>query len=102
MNIEGIAAVVTGGASGLGRATAERLVAADAKVVIADLPTSNGEATAREFGGGTRFVAADVTDTDQPRSLARFALWSIARAVAARSGWSTGMANLARWTFMRR
>jgi NAD(P)-dependent dehydrogenase (short-subunit alcohol dehydrogenase family) len=65
MNIEGIAAVVTGGASGLGRATAERLGAADAKVVIADLPTSNGEATAREFGGGTRFVAADVTDTDQ-------------------------------------
>ncbi|MQP68309.1 SDR family NAD(P)-dependent oxidoreductase [Niveispirillum sp. SYP-B3756] len=65
MNVEGIVAVVTGGASGLGRATAERLVAQGAKVVIADLPASNGEVVAGEIGGGTRFVAADVTNTDQ-------------------------------------
>ena len=65
MELEGIVAVVTGGASGLGRATAERLVAGGAKVVIADLPVSNGEVVASEIGGGTVFVAADVTDTDQ-------------------------------------
>jgi len=64
MEINGIVAVVTGGASGLGRATAEKLVAAGAKVVIADL-APDGDAVAAEIGGGTRFVQADVTDTDQ-------------------------------------
>lgn len=64
MEITGIVAVVTGGASGLGRATAERLVAGGAKVVIADL-VPNGDEVAAEIGGGTRFVQADVTDTDQ-------------------------------------
>lgn len=64
MNIKDMVAVVTGGASGLGRATAERLVAHGAKVVIADL-AANGEEVAEEIGGGTRFVQADVTDTDQ-------------------------------------
>lgn len=52
-------AVVTGGASGLGRASAERLIAQGARVVIADLPTSAGEAVAKEIGAS--FVAADVT-----------------------------------------
>ena len=65
MKIEGITAVVTGGASGLGRAAVERLVAGGAKVVIADLPASDGDAVAREIGAGTRFIAADVTSTDQ-------------------------------------
>jgi NAD(P)-dependent dehydrogenase (short-subunit alcohol dehydrogenase family) len=64
MEIKGIVAVVTGGASGLGRATAERLVAGGAKVVIADLAL-DGDAVAAEIGGGTRFIQADVTDTDQ-------------------------------------
>lgn len=64
MNIKDIVAVVTGGASGLGRSTAERLVASGAKVVIADL-ADNGDEVAAEIGGGTRFVQADVTNTDQ-------------------------------------
>lgn len=64
MDINGIVAVVTGGASGLGRATAEILVAGGAKVVIADL-APNGDEVAAEIGGGTQFVQADVTDTDQ-------------------------------------
>lgn len=59
MEISGISAVVTGGASGLGRATAHRLAKSGAKVVIADLPTSPGEQTAAEIGA--RFVPADVT-----------------------------------------
>ena len=61
MQIEGITAVVTGGASGLGRATVERLVRSGAaKVIIADLPSSDGETVARELGDTVQFIAADV------------------------------------------
>jgi NAD(P)-dependent dehydrogenase (short-subunit alcohol dehydrogenase family) len=63
MNIDGAAALVTGGASGLGRATAARLVRAGADVVIVDLPSSPGVAVAAELGA--RFVAADVTSEEQ-------------------------------------
>jgi NAD(P)-dependent dehydrogenase (short-subunit alcohol dehydrogenase family) len=56
-------ALVTGGASGLGRATAEALAAKGAKVVIVDLPTSDGEAVAKELGGV--FAPADVTREEQ-------------------------------------
>lgn len=65
MNIEGAVAVVTGGASGLGRATVDQIIKAGGKVVIADLPSSDGEAVAREIGALARFVPADVTDSDQ-------------------------------------
>jgi NAD(P)-dependent dehydrogenase (short-subunit alcohol dehydrogenase family) len=57
--------LVTGGASGLGRATAERLIGTGAFVVIADLATSAGAAVAAELGHRARFVAADVTDESQ-------------------------------------
>lgn len=63
MNVNGITAVVTGGASGLGRGTAERLIRGGAKVVIVDLPTSQGAETAREIGA-VKFVAADVADPE--------------------------------------
>jgi NAD(P)-dependent dehydrogenase (short-subunit alcohol dehydrogenase family) len=65
MEIKGISAVVTGGASGLGRASVERLVKLGAKVVIADLPNSAGAEVAKEIGDAVSFVAADVTDPDQ-------------------------------------
>jgi len=65
MDIEGISAVVTGGASGLGLATARRLVDGGARVVIADLPSSAGESVADELGDAVRFVAADVTSEEQ-------------------------------------
>ncbi|MDV6210352.1 3-hydroxyacyl-CoA dehydrogenase [Rhodococcus erythropolis] len=55
-------AVVTGGASGLGLATTKALLADGASVVIVDLPSSNGEAIAKELGDRVRFAAADVTD----------------------------------------
>jgi NAD(P)-dependent dehydrogenase (short-subunit alcohol dehydrogenase family) len=61
MDIEGNVAVVTGGASGLGRATAARLVAAGARVVLLDLPGSAGAATAAELGSGAAFAPTDVT-----------------------------------------
>ncbi len=58
-------AVVTGGASGLGRATASCLATAGARVVIIDLPGSPGRSVAESLGETARFAAADVTDTDQ-------------------------------------
>lgn len=62
MNVSGSSALVTGGASGLGRGTAERLIADGASVVIADLPGSKGEAVAGEIGAV--FAPTDVTSTD--------------------------------------
>lgn len=61
MKTQGITALVTGGASGLGLAAARRLVGEGARVVIADLPQSAGEDVARELGEGVRFAPADVT-----------------------------------------
>ncbi|MGQ3136909.1 SDR family NAD(P)-dependent oxidoreductase, partial [Phenylobacterium sp.] len=58
MNTEGISALVTGGASGLGLATVHRLHAAGASVVIADLPSSQGEAIAKSLGERVRFAPA--------------------------------------------
>ena len=60
MRIEGSSAIVTGGASGLGLATATELAKAGAHVVIADLPNSAGAARAEELSG--TFVPVDVTD----------------------------------------
>jgi len=60
MQIQGTAAIVTGGASGLGGATAEMLAEAGAKVTIFDLNEELGEAKASEIGGA--FVKVNVTD----------------------------------------
>jgi NAD(P)-dependent dehydrogenase (short-subunit alcohol dehydrogenase family) len=60
MEIAGQAAIVSGGASGLGRATAEALTAAGAKVTILDVNEASATATAREIGGLA--IGCDVTD----------------------------------------
>lgn len=65
MQLDGCSAIVTGGASGLGNATARALTEAGARVVILDLPSSEGEKAAVALGPGARFVAADVTDEAQ-------------------------------------
>jgi NAD(P)-dependent dehydrogenase (short-subunit alcohol dehydrogenase family) len=62
VRIEGTSALVAGGASGLGEATARALVEAGASVTIADLNAEKGEALAGELGPSASFVAADVTD----------------------------------------
>jgi len=62
MRIDGAGALVAGGASGLGAATARALATAGARVVIADRDADLGAELAKEIGG--RFVAADVTDAD--------------------------------------
>jgi len=60
MQIAGSVFLVTGGASGLGGATAKMLAGAGGKVVIADLKEAEGSALAKELGG--KFVRTDVTD----------------------------------------
>lgn len=62
MKVENSAVLVTGGASGLGLATARALAKAGAAVTILDLPTSNGAEVAEQLGG--RFVAGDVREED--------------------------------------
>jgi NAD(P)-dependent dehydrogenase (short-subunit alcohol dehydrogenase family) len=63
MDLNGTSAIVSGGASGLGEATARDLAKAGSKVVIADLNADRGEAIAADIGG--IFVATDVSDTGQ-------------------------------------
>ena len=62
MRIEGTGALVAGGASGLGAATARLLHERGAEVVIADLNPDKGEALAAELGERARFVEANVTE----------------------------------------
>ncbi|CAN5257174.1 SDR family NAD(P)-dependent oxidoreductase [soil metagenome] len=64
MKIEGISALVTGGASGLGAAVVRRLVEAGAAVVIADLASSPGEQAENVYGDRVRFVSADIRDDE--------------------------------------
>jgi 3-hydroxyacyl-CoA dehydrogenase / 3-hydroxy-2-methylbutyryl-CoA dehydrogenase len=66
MRIEGASALVAGGASGLGAATARTLAAGGARVTIADIDAEAGEALASELGAS--FVACDVTDAAQVES----------------------------------
>lgn len=68
MKVEGKTALVTGGASGLGRAAVEAIASAGGSTVIVDLPTSEGEALAKELGGRAVFAPADVTSEAEVRA----------------------------------
>ena len=92
MNMQGQVAVVTGAASGIGRATAEALAARGAQVVVADIDVEGGERAAaalRERGSRAEFIAVDMTD---PASIAAFAA-----AVHAKYGAVDVLVNGAGW-----
>ena len=65
MQLQDSVALVTGGLSGLGRATAQKLATAARHVVVLDLPREDGDEIAAEIGANVRFVPADVTDAQQ-------------------------------------
>lgn len=64
MDVSGGSALVTGGAGGFGGATARRLAALGAKVVIADLHDERGEALAKELGNDAVYVRTDIMSED--------------------------------------
>lgn len=64
MDIKGKVAVITGGASGLGLATAEAIIAGGGKVAILDRDADRGQAAAAGLGTDALFVSADVTRAD--------------------------------------
>jgi 3-hydroxyacyl-CoA dehydrogenase/3-hydroxy-2-methylbutyryl-CoA dehydrogenase len=65
MELGAVRAVITGGASGLGRAAAARLVAAGARVALLDRPASAGADVAKGLGAAAVFTPADVTSADE-------------------------------------
>ena len=72
--LAGRVAIVTGGASGLGRAMVERFVEEGAQVVIADVNRDAGDAFARELGDAAVFRQTDVSDADQVQAVVDLAV----------------------------
>jgi NAD(P)-dependent dehydrogenase (short-subunit alcohol dehydrogenase family) len=72
--LAGKVAVVTGGASGLGRATVERFVEEGAQVVVGDQDAARGEALAASLGEACAFLRTDVSDRAQVQALVDFAV----------------------------
>ncbi len=73
MRLKDKVAIVTGGGSGIGRATAEALAEEGAKVVVADIDAKGGEEssrTVRERGGACRFVQADISREADAKKIA--------------------------------
>jgi NAD(P)-dependent dehydrogenase (short-subunit alcohol dehydrogenase family) len=72
--LSGKIAIVTGGASGLGRATVELFVQEGAKVVIVDVDTTRGEELASKLGGAALFKRTDVSSPEEVQSMIDFAV----------------------------
>jgi len=110
MKIAGATIVVTGGASGLGRATAERLAAGGGQVVLLDLPRSAGADVAAKIGASAWFTPADVSSADEvtaalDSAVARFgALHALVNcagvAIAEKTFGKRGPADLAAFSFV--
>ncbi|MDQ4115290.1 MAG: SDR family oxidoreductase [Actinomycetota bacterium] len=91
--LSGRAAIVTGGASGIGRATVDRLVDAGASVVIADLDQAGAEQAAKEVksrGGEAVAVRVDVTSADDAQAMVAVAESSFGRldVLSCNAGWA--------------
>ena len=74
MQLSGSTFIVTGGASGLGEATARMVVAGGANAVLADLKEAEGKALAQSLGAKARFVRTDVTDETSAQAAVAAAL----------------------------
>ena len=68
MQLEGLGGLISGGASGLGEASARLLVERGARVAIVDVDAERGEALAGELGEGAACFRADVTDEEELRA----------------------------------
>ena len=68
MRIDGKTFMVTGGASGLGRAAAESILGAGGRAVLLDVNSDAGRAAEQALGGNARFAQADVTSEDQVKA----------------------------------
>jgi NAD(P)-dependent dehydrogenase (short-subunit alcohol dehydrogenase family) len=71
--LAGKVAVITGAGSGIGRASARLFAAEGAKVVVAEIDATLGEASAHEAGAGARFVHTDVTDEESVKRMVQHA-----------------------------
>lgn len=74
MNISGRTFIVTGGASGLGRAAAEAILAAGGNAVLLDVNPETGKAAEQALGAQARFAQADVTSEEQVKAAADLAV----------------------------
>ena len=92
MNLEGKTVVVTGGASGIGRATVGTLCEAGATVFFGDINEEGGAETAAQVGGSSHFVPLDITSDE---SIANFAKTALA------AGDVDGVVNVAGWDIIQ-
>ena len=81
--LDGKAAIVTGSARGIGRATAELFVREGAKVLINDIDGDVAEQAAGEIDGETAVFAGDLTSPDVPDELVSTAIEAFGRAILA-------------------
>jgi NAD(P)-dependent dehydrogenase (short-subunit alcohol dehydrogenase family) len=77
--LSGKVAIVTGGASGIGRATVELFVEEGAKVVVADIDAARGEELVATLGGMTRFKRTNVANAEEIQALVDFAVAQFGR-----------------------
>src|SRR5260221_4704590 len=96
MNLNAAAAIVSGGASGLGEATARDLAAAGCRVLVSDLNETRGTELAKELGG--EFARTDVADEQSvaDAGAAAESLGAPLRGVVSRAGIRLAVPNLRR------